>query len=342
VPGPVTPQSFEKQIASGRPQPVYLLTGPDDELKSRIVSLLVETIEPDFRPFNVDKFFPADMREDARRQFWGVMQLARTLPMMAPRRVIVIAQAEKLMPIFKQADDEAPGGAPAAQPAETPARGKRMRAPAVRSAGEAELEALEAYLTSPSPDCVLVFVAGEKLNRNLKAVKLLEKWAAVVDCNPLDLDTSAATWVREAAAAEGVRIEPAAVRLLGGLAGRDIARLRAEFERALLFASGDGIITEAAVREVASAASTSDPWAMTNAVERKDAGGALRELAMKLDAGERREMILGQLAWCVRTKLPPSRVSSAIEAVFRTDLALKTSGGDPRVLLERLVIELCA
>jgi DNA polymerase III delta subunit len=32
----------------------------------------------------------------------------------------------------------------------------------------------------------------------------------------------------------------------------------------------------------------------------------------------------------------------ALEALLRTDLALKTSGGDPRVLLERLVVEVCA
>ena len=31
----------------------------------------------------------------------------------------------------------------------------------------------------------------------------------------------------------------------------------------------------------------------------------------------------------------------AIEALFRTDLDLKRSAGDPRVLLERLVVELC-
>ena len=31
----------------------------------------------------------------------------------------------------------------------------------------------------------------------------------------------------------------------------------------------------------------------------------------------------------------------AVEALFRTDLDLKSSGGDPRVLLERLVVELC-
>ena len=32
---------------------------------------------------------------------------------------------------------------------------------------------------------------------------------------------------------------------------------------------------------------------------------------------------------------------AAVEALFRTDLDLKSSGGDPRVLLERLVVELC-
>jgi DNA polymerase III delta subunit len=40
-------------------------------------------------------------------------------------------------------------------------------------------------------------------------------------------------------------------------------------------------------------------------------------------------------------RLPGSRMRSAIDAVFRTDLALKSSGGEPRRLLERLIVELC-
>jgi DNA polymerase III delta subunit len=54
-------------------------------------------------------------------------------------------------------------------------------------------------------------------------------------------------------------------------------------------------------------------------------------------------MVLGQLAWFVREKLAdPRRIPAAIDALFRTDVDLKSSGGDPRVLLERLVVELCA
>ena len=49
---------------------------------------------------------------------------------------------------------------------------------------------------------------------------------------------------------------------------------------------------------------------------------------------------MGQLRWAAE-KLPSPRVRAGIDAVFRTDLALKSSGGDPRRLLERLVVELC-
>ena len=331
MPGRVTPQAIEAQISGGDLATVYLLLGPDDEQKSRLVSRLAETVEEDLRPFNVDKIFPADLRDEARKQFWHVMQLARTLPMMAERRIIIVAQAEKLMPIFRQSDEEAPAPAPA----------KKGRKAADRRAGDAELDALEAYLVAPSPECVLVFVAGEGLKRNLKPVQLIEKHAVVVECDPLGDGGDGVVWARAEAAAEGVRIEPGAARLLARLAGDDISRLRAEFERALLFASGEGIITEAAVQEIASAPTTQDPWAMTNAIERRQAGEALHELALKLEAGEVPVMILGQLAWFARTKLAPPRVGRAVSAVFRTDLALKTSRGEPRVLLERLVVELC-
>ena len=46
----------------------------------------------------------------------------------------------------------------------------------------------------------------------------------------------------------------------------------------------------------------------------------------------------------VRAKFPalaPADLRSAIEALFRTDVDLKRSAGDSRILLERLVVELC-
>ena len=65
---------------------------------------------------------------------------------------------------------------------------------------------------------------------------------------------------------------------------------------------------------------------------------------LALESGGVSYQILGQLAWFVRERLTtadPRRVPAAVEALFRTDLELKSSGGDPRVLLERLVVDLC-
>ena len=83
---------------------------------------------------------------------------------------------------------------------------------------------------------------------------------------------------------------------------------------------------------------------MTNAIEAGQGADALRQLALMLESGAPPEKILGQLGWLVRTKFPnlaPANLLSAVRGVFRTDLALKRSAGDPRVLLEQLVVELC-
>ena len=84
---------------------------------------------------------------------------------------------------------------------------------------------------------------------------------------------------------------------------------------------------------------------MTNAIESGRTGEALRQLALIVDAGAAPEKILGQLGWLVRSKFPAiasGDVRGAVDAVFRTDQDLKSSAGDPRVLLERLIVELCA
>jgi DNA polymerase III delta subunit len=149
--------------------------------------------------------------------------------------------------------------------------------------------------------------------------------------------------VKQAVANAGQQIDPAAARLVAERAGTDIARLRGDVERLLLYTAGSPKITIGDARQIVSAETAQDDWAVTNAIQRRDAREALRQLALALEAGGVSYQILGQLAWFVREKLAatdPRRVPAAIEALFRTDLELKSSG-DARVLLERLVVQLC-
>ena len=156
---------------------------------------------------------------------------------------------------------------------------------------------------------------------------------------PLRIGITTASW-------DGtVEVDAQAARLLVVRAGLDLKRLRAEVDRLLLYALGQQRISVEDARVISGPAALLDDWAMTNAIEAGQTGEALRQLALLLDAGAPPEKVLGQLAWLVRAKFPqlaPASLRSAIEAVFRTDQDLKRSAGEPRILLERLVVELCA
>jgi DNA polymerase-3 subunit delta len=200
----------------------------------------------------------------------------------------------------------------------------------------------------------LVLVAAA-LDKRTKTYKLLVKHATIVDCGSPEDVAGAARWVKTRLDAAGVEIDPAGSRALAALAGfpdrpqssgrtGDVKRLRGEVDRLLLYALGQKKITMDDVREVAGPAALQDDWAMTNAIEDGKMPEALRQLALMLDGGAAPEQILGQLGWLVRAKFPnaaPQSLPGAVQSLFRTDQDLKRSGGDPRVLLERLVVELC-
>jgi DNA polymerase III delta subunit len=95
------------------------------------------------------------------------------------------------------------------------------------------------------------------------------------------------------------------------------------------------------VRQVVAATAEATNFGIANAIEQNDAAAALRELTLALDGGAQPFFLMGQLRW-VAEKMPRARLKDAIDAVFRTDEAIKSSGGDPKVLLERLVVELCS
>ena len=52
-------------------------------------------------------------------------------------------------------------------------------------------------------------------------------------------------------------------------------------------------------------------------------------------------MVLGQIRAAAGRLRPDARVRDALDRVLETDLAIKSSAGQPKYLLERLVVELC-
>jgi DNA polymerase III subunit delta len=296
---------LRKQLSAGETDPLYMLVGADDLEKSAVASEFAEMVEEDLRAFNVERVYGGETKVDE------VIDAARTLPMMAPRRVIVIAEAEKLL---------------------MPKRESK--------ASEAEQERLEAFIKDPPAHATVVFVCGP-LDRRRRVIQLLLKVAHLVDCGTIETEADAQRWVKARAAREKVTLEPAAVNELVARAGLDVARLRAGFDRLTLYAMGQAAITADDVRQAVSAGPEAQAdWGIANAIQRNDVREALRELGLAFDSGDVAVKILGQIRIAAE-KLSGPRLRPAMDALFRTDIALKSSGGDARILLERLVVEMC-
>jgi DNA polymerase-3 subunit delta len=312
---PATATNVRQQIAAGSVAPIYLLQGEDEIEKGALAHEFEELVEEGLRAFNVERIHVGDVTTGDRltTAIGSLIDAARTLPMMAPRRVVVVLQAEAVL---------------------VP---KRESEAATRA-----LDELEAFLKKPEPQTTLVLVA-DTLDKRSRMYKLLTKHATLVECGVLETQADAERWIRNRVAAAGAQLDPAGARMLAERAGTDVRRLRNDVERLLLYALGQKTISLDDARQIAGPAALQDDWAMTNAIEAGDSATALRQLALMLDAGAPPEKILGQLGWLVRTKFPmqaPTGLRAAIDALFRTDLDLKRSAGDPRILLERLVVEL--
>jgi DNA polymerase-3 subunit delta len=313
----LSPAAVLAQIAASTPDPLYLLQGEDEVEKAALAAEFAELVEDGLRAFNVERIHAGDLTTGDRLAdgVAAIIAAVRTLPMMVPRRVVTVVHAETLLMPKRESE-----------------------------AASRALEELEALFKQPEPQTTLVLVATT-VDKRSRIYRILQKQATIVECGVLADVADAERWVRTHVAAGGAAIDPAAARLIAQRAGTDIKRLRADVERLLLYALGQKQITLDDVREVTGAAALQDDWAMTNAIEAGQAGDALRQLALMLDAGAPAEKILGQLAWLVRAKFPgiaPASVRPAVDALFRTDQDLKRSAGDPRVLLERLIVELCA
>ena len=301
--GTSTSEAIQSQIASGNLNSIYLVLGDDDYQKAEVAGEFEEAVDEGLRVFNVDRFHGGES------SLGVILDAARTLPMMVPRRLVIVLHAEHVIESKRESD-----------------------------ATKRDTEAFLTFLKESPPHVTLVLVSAP-FDQHQKLAKWLLKNATVVRCGDLKSAADVPRWIRAKIKAADKTIMPEAVRILSDRLGPDANRLRHELERLVLFVGNDREITLADIRDVAGPAVAWDQWAVTNAIERRDTAVALRELAISLEDGVYPPMVLGQLAWLTRTRL---ELSEVVDAIFRTDQALKSSRGEPRILLERLVVQMCA
>lgn len=247
----------------GAPLPVYLLVGVDPVVtREALAALRHAVLLGPTAAFN-------DAVVVAAEGGMAFLDLARTVPMMAPRRLVHLRQVE-----------EAP---------------------------VAVLDALLEYVQAPVPSTVLV-VTGERfpgavggVDRGARITNAAKKVGLVVDAKAAAADP--AGFARARAQSLGVRLDPGGVRRLLDYTDGELALLETDLQKCAAFVGDGGLVDEAVVEEVCTSTAEAQVWTLTDALIARDRDRALGTLHRLLEDGEAPHRILASLAWQLRQVL---------------------------------------
>jgi DNA polymerase III subunit delta len=326
------PEELSRALEKGDIGPLYYMYGDEPYLIERGVKRLLErVVSADFRDFNLNVFYGNECKGEE------IFSAAQTLPMFAPRRAILVKKSHEL--------------------------------PAVA------LEVLTGYLQDPCPTTCLIF-QGEKIDQRKKFFTEMKKSGELVEFKR-PYENQLGPFIREEVKTHGKRIEPAAADLLGYMVGNTLQELASQIEKVVTYSGGRDTVTVDDVKAIVSDTKVDTVFELADAFGEKNLNKAMRTLATILRDGAAPLMVLTMLArhfrqlWRVR-ELLDGKVSSGeigkaaginpyfvkkvveqarnyrtaeireiFERLFQLDMAFKTGGGKPAVLMERMIMEVC-
>jgi DNA polymerase-3 subunit delta len=310
----------------------FLIVGADSHLRATHRQAVIGTVLPEgAREFAVTRF------SSEHGRLAEALALAATRPMLSPRQVILLTEADALP--------------------------------------EDDLPLLEAYFAAPAEFTVLVFEAA-KLDRRTRAARLLEDNCELLDAGSPDdagATDAAARYAREL----GLRMGREALEDLMFAVGTDQGSLRSEVAKLRAYVGEGREATPDDVAAVVRPAREFSVFALVDLLADRRGAQALALLHRLLEAGENPVGMVGLLAWLYRQLLvarslsaetpawkanqslraPAARVPellrqarrftaeelrAAFAALREADSHLKSGAPNPEAILETLVVRLTA
>jgi DNA polymerase-3 subunit delta len=287
-------QTFLGEARQGRWRPVNVLVGAETLLIERAARYLKKATVGDegVRGFN-DDLFQGQGLVGAK-----VVAAARTLPMMAKTRYVLVRDLEAV--------------------------------------AASELDVLAEYLAKPSPSTCLV-LTGDKLlgtTKLAKAAKALagkeldgQRLGAFLTVEPLK-GPLLERFVAGEAKRRKCTLDQDAQALLVDSIGNDLAAMEDAIERLSLYVigEGNGRITRQAVEAIVSRVRVETIWKLVDAIALKRQKMAIDAVGSLLADREQPLGILGQISRQLRIV---SRMKDALDEGLRPDEAVKRAGAPP-------------
>jgi len=329
------PADLYRHLQNHQPLPAYAIVGDEPFTRSQCLKALRAALLRDADPeMALSQYEGSEVGEPT-----DLISELRTPPFLAPRRLVIVENAE---PFLARAKD-----------------------------------ALAKYLAKPAAVSSLVLTC-EKLPRSDKIGAAVRKVGMVVVCQaPRERELPG--WISARARAHGKRIELEAARRLAEYVGVNLPVLDHSLAKLALYVGDRPTITPADVEAMVEDLPVTTIFKLTDALGNRQAARALTVLDRLLEQNNDPGYILSMVRWALerlinaRTLLDLGQDAEAIGRALRmrpgyfldqtlrqarrrtradyqrcfdlllaADLATKTSAAEPRHVLERLVVELCA
>jgi DNA polymerase-3 subunit delta len=322
-----------KRASKGSLDPVYVLVGTERLLIERVVDAVRKVVDSMGVPgFNVEVFDGKGL--DAAR----VISAARTVPMMADTRLVLLRHVDAMTPT--------------------------------------EQTNLAEYLDDPS-DSTCFLATATKLDGRAKLAKAAKKKGYLIEAKPLR-GRELREFIRAEATAREHTIAPQAIEALLDAVGDDLAAIDDAMERLSLFVGAGQRIDAEAVMMCVTRIRVESIWSLVDAIGLKDRRKGISAAQSLLDDREPPLRLLAMVARQLRivarmrealseglrpqeaakrAGAPPFKAGDLTESARRftadslgraftliaeTDRALKGSKRPPDVILQDAVLELCA
>ncbi|MFP4106271.1 MAG: DNA polymerase III subunit delta [Phycisphaerae bacterium] len=314
-------------MAADGTKPVYVLYGNDGYLRDTHRKRIVDRIVGDADPQICVSTY------DATAELAEVLDELRTLPFLAPHRVVIVHDADGFV--------------------------SGNRAP------------LEKYLENPSANGTLVLIVST-WRSNTRLAKSVAKVGEAIACNEPD-SHSLPTWIKDAVSNRGRKINNDAAELLAEWVGTDLAAINSEIEKLITYIGDRKTITVNDVGQLVTSSTGPAAFDLTNAITDGNVAAALTALGGMLNSRGDEFKTLGMLAWHLRRALaarqamdagkdpgrslrmpyqqkqkflamlkrrPLPKIQSDFRKLIDADIGMK-SGSDPSTALQELVVSLC-
>jgi len=287
---------------------------------------------PEDRDFNLTQFYGKDFKAI------DIVEQARTFPVFSDRRLIIIKN--------------------------------------VHEASADQLDGLLSYIEDPVPETVLLLTA-EKIDARRKIYQILKKNGTAIEFKKI-YENQLPSFVRDLAKSFNVTLTGGALKLFCKRVGTNLVEVQGELEKLVGYLGERDLADENDVAAIVSDTRIESVFDLTDALGQGDRSTALKLLDRLLAEGQAPLMVLAMMTrhfrqmWKVKEltaqKVPQSEFPKKVgvspyflkglmqqanrfdsqhyRQVFNqflaTDLALKSSGGDPKMNLEMLILEIAS